>query len=344
MKKFMLLFLIALLLFSFSTATFADNLAFSEYQSNDAQTLYNFWITYHSQIRPFGPSLEPTDAFLADINNDSAPELVVFFSYVGPGGPSFVVYKNNNGYVILDDRFITSSGTGIHHDLHLILENNGDLKILDHYLSYGPGELAEESVALTRYESGNHVVEQYADVHYYNGVSYSTEVGGENRISCTKQEAENLIRNFYSSLSQNVVFSSEFDHKQSDNFFEIWDMQKQLRNCIKVFLDNEKIEFDQPPIIVDDRTLVPLRAIFEAMGATVDWDEHTKTVTSTKGQTTISMTIEKQEMYKNGELITLDVVPQLVGGRTLVPVRAVAEGFNCKVDWDEENQTVMIKP
>ncbi len=116
-----------------------------------------------------------------------------------------------------------------------------------------------------------------------------------------------------------------------------------VEKAIKVTLDGKKIIFDQPPIIVDGRTLVPLRAIFEELGATVNWDGNTQTVTSTKGQTTISMAIGKTEMYKNGKLITLDVVPQLVGGRTLVPVRAVAEGFDCKVDWDGDNQTVIIK-
>ena len=54
------------------------------------------------------------------------------------------------------------------------------------------------------------------------------------------------------------------------------------------------------------------------------------------------MSIEKPEMYKNGNSIMLDVVPQLVGERTLVPIRAVAEGFNCKVYWDGENRTVII--
>lgn len=113
-------------------------------------------------------------------------------------------------------------------------------------------------------------------------------------------------------------------------------------NEISVVLDGKSILFDQPPIIVDGRTLVPLRAIFEELGATVDWDGNTQTVTSTKGKTTISMTIGNAEMYKNGELIVLDVPPQLIGDRTLVPVRAVAEGFDCHVDWDGDTRTVII--
>ena len=126
----------------------------------------------------------------------------------------------------------------------------------------------------------------------------------------------------------NYDYISEKKYKQSD---------------IIVLLDNKKIIFDQQPIIKNGRTLVPLRAIFEGLDATVNWAENTQTVTSVKGKTTISMSIGKAEMYKNGKLITLDVVPQLVGGRTLIPVRAVAEAFDCKVDWDGETRTVIIK-
>jgi len=111
---------------------------------------------------------------------------------------------------------------------------------------------------------------------------------------------------------------------------------------IKVFLNGKRIRFDQPPIIQDGRTLVPLRAIFEAMEATVEWDDKTKTVTAKKGDTTIVMTIGNKTMKKNGEEIVLDVPPQIVNGRTLVPARAVAESFGAEVGWDGSTRTVTI--
>ena len=107
-------------------------------------------------------------------------------------------------------------------------------------------------------------------------------------------------------------------------------------------MDNKESNFDQPPIIVDNRVLVPLRAIFEALGANVSWQGETKTVISTKGETTISMSIGNSQMYRNGEVIILDVVPMLINNRTLVPVRAVAECFDCKVDWNGNSRTVII--
>jgi len=111
---------------------------------------------------------------------------------------------------------------------------------------------------------------------------------------------------------------------------------------IKVLLNGTEIAFDQPPIIEEGRTLVPMRAIFEAMGATVDWNGDTRTVTGTKDDIVVMMQIGNNVITKNGQEIMLDVPPQIVNDRTLVPVRAVAESFNAQVDWNGETRTVII--
>ncbi len=112
---------------------------------------------------------------------------------------------------------------------------------------------------------------------------------------------------------------------------------------IKVTLNGSEISFDVAPRLMSDITMVPLRAIFEAMGADVDWDEPTLTVTAVKDGTTVKMTIGVYEISVNGKPITLEVAPVQIDDRTLVPVRAVAESFGALVDWDDANQTVIIK-
>ncbi len=99
---------------------------------------------------------------------------------------------------------------------------------------------------------------------------------------------------------------------------------------------------DVPPQIINDRTMVPLRAIFEALGAQVDWNGDTRTITGTKGDTTITMQIDNLTMTKNGAESALDTPPQIVNDRTLVPVRAIAESFDCTVDWNGDTRTVTI--
>ncbi len=100
--------------------------------------------------------------------------------------------------------------------------------------------------------------------------------------------------------------------------------------------------YGQEATIVDGRTLVPLRAIFDALGATVEWDKETETVTSVLGQTEISITIGESKLLKNGEEIPLDVPAQIMNGRTLVPVRAISDSFGVAVDWDGETRTVIL--
>jgi len=111
---------------------------------------------------------------------------------------------------------------------------------------------------------------------------------------------------------------------------------------IRVVLNSKELSFDVPPQIIDDRTMVPMRAIFEALGADVEWSGDTQTITATQGDTIITMQIGNAAIIVNGEAITLDVSPLIVDGRTLVPVRAVAEGLNADVEWNAGTRTVMI--
>lgn len=99
----------------------------------------------------------------------------------------------------------------------------------------------------------------------------------------------------------------------------------------------------QPPIIREGRTLVPMRAIFEALDATVDWDGEAQTITAAHGDTSVVMQIGSNTMTKNGETVTLDVPPELVNGTTLIPVRAVSEAFGLPVEWDAEYNLVVIR-
>ena len=112
---------------------------------------------------------------------------------------------------------------------------------------------------------------------------------------------------------------------------------------INVILNGEKLVFtDVAPFIVDGRTLVPLRAIFEALGAEIEWNDETKTVTSKGGGVTVSFTIGSTELIRNGEVVVLDVPSQIYESRTVVPVRAIAESFGAKVSWVAETRTVDI--
>lgn len=136
----------------------------------------------------------------------------------------------------------------------------------------------------------------------------------------------------YGTNSSDVLNSEELD------FLE----RTLLQDRIFVYLNGTALAFDQEPFIENGTTLVPLRVIFESLGATVDWDNDTRTVTAVKGNTTVQLTIGSNVLYKNGQSIALNAPARIEGTRTMVPVRAIAEAFGCDVDWDSATRSVII--
>lgn len=97
------------------------------------------------------------------------------------------------------------------------------------------------------------------------------------------------------------------------------------------------------PIILYGRTVLPIRAVVEVMGGTIEWDPKTSKVTIKARGVVIEMWIDSNSMKVNGVQKEIDVAPASIKGRTMVPVRFVAENLNCTLDWDSVNQKVTIK-
>ena len=112
---------------------------------------------------------------------------------------------------------------------------------------------------------------------------------------------------------------------------------------INVVVNGRPITMDVPPVIRDGRTLAPLRAIFEALGASVEWDATTSTITSRRNDRTIILQIDNPTARVNNAPIALSVPPVVIGGRTMVPVRFIAESLGATVTWDEQTRTVIVQ-
>lgn len=112
--------------------------------------------------------------------------------------------------------------------------------------------------------------------------------------------------------------------------------------ALSVTYNADPIEFDVPPQNINGRLLVPMRAIFEALGASVEWDPSTQTATGTLDERIVSVTIGKTTAYANGRPVTLDVPAQVIESRTLVPLRFIAESLDTNVQWDATTGTARI--
>lgn len=96
------------------------------------------------------------------------------------------------------------------------------------------------------------------------------------------------------------------------------------------------------PVIVNDRTLIPVRSLIETMGGTVDWNEETQTATLTYDEDEIRLTLNSTTAYLNDEAQTLDVAPVSINDRTMLPIRFISESLAFEVEWDGDTQTVTI--
>lgn len=121
---------------------------------------------------------------------------------------------------------------------------------------------------------------------------------------------------------------------------------------VPVFIKDKEVKFDVPPVIKGGRTLIPVRAITNALGADVEWDAKTQTVTVSKAvydsvygvsTTVITLKLDSDTILVNGKEVKIDVPAQLVSNRTMVPIRFIAQALNQEIDFDAETGAVLVK-
>lgn len=95
--------------------------------------------------------------------------------------------------------------------------------------------------------------------------------------------------------------------------------------------------------VVNNRTLVPLRSIFEELGATVNFDQNSKTVTATKGNTNVWLKIGSKSTKVNGKSLNIDVPAQVIKGKMFVPLRFISESLGSTVSWNKRYGTAIIE-
>lgn len=153
------------------------------------------------------------------------------------------------------------------------------------------------------------------------------------KLSDNTASAGNKQNNNSSTDKENNVSSED----KTDNISD------EKTDNISVTVNGKPVIFpDQQPVIQNDRTLVPLRGVFEALGAEVEWNDETKTVKSVKGDINISLSIGSDKLYVNDKETVIDVPAQIINDRTMIPLRTVAESFECKTDWDAAAKNVII--
>lgn len=115
---------------------------------------------------------------------------------------------------------------------------------------------------------------------------------------------------------------------------------------VNLLVEGKAVETDQPAVIVESRTMVPVRVVAETLGSTVDWDAETKTVTFTQDAMTASMVVGDTKLTIAVDDVVsdmaVDVPASIINSRTMVPIRFLSETFGYGVEWDAETKTVNV--
>ncbi len=118
--------------------------------------------------------------------------------------------------------------------------------------------------------------------------------------------------------------------------------QNNASDEIKIFINGQLLEADVDPAVAGESILVPMRAVFEEIGAEVTWDEASQTATCSKGGTIVALTLNEMTAYVNGEAQQLDVPAQVIGERILAPLRFVSEALGASVEWKDNPPAVYM--
>ncbi|RXI96495.1 hypothetical protein DS745_22560 [Anaerobacillus alkaliphilus] len=172
---------------------------------------------------------------------------------------------------------------------------------------------------------------------YYNAGAMNTKVRS---LSPTGGHSGNMVPIFASGVGAET-FNGVFDNTEVPKV--IAQLAGVNLETIKVFVNEKRVRFAVQPLIQNNRTLVPIREVSEALGAEVKWNQATKTVTLLKGDTTVTLTIGQNKALRNGQTLTLETPAQVIGGRTLLPLRFISEAFGATVDWNQATKVVSIK-
>ena len=155
-------------------------------------------------------------------------------------------------------------------------------------------------------------------------------------------------------VSQGIVSSYTFADVTSNHTIRATFEKEQTQTVITLQIgksafsvDGISKTLDSPPVIKSGRTLVPIRAIIEALGGGVGWDGTTRKATVTLGRVTIELWIGSSVARVNGVTTRIDstnlkVVPEIISGRTMLPLRFVSETLGCSVDWVDATKTITI--
>lgn len=345
MKKF--LSLLICLMMVFSTTVFAA-------PDESAEKMLTDFYNNYKDILFLDPDAKIEVAFLADVDNDKEPELLVS---AGAYFYGLSVYKVKDGTVKLHDTITCERGTGINENYGFLLGEDGSMYLYkDNTNAQIPSEYTIYTFTEYDLDKSSSVPSASLTVKIPTDESMDEAtytVLGEEPLKMSVAEAKIMVEAFRNAVAPYTVWSRD----ENSNYIDletIWNRQKALYNVvnsvhIKLQIGNpvmilngvsKTVDAENAPVIRNKRTLVSANVV-EALGGTVQNSNNGET-TIIYAENTIKFTANSNVAIVNGNEVILDATPIIANDTAMLPIRFIAESFGFSVEWDEAIQKVTI--
>ena len=249
-----------------------------------------------------------------------------------------------------------SGGIPIINDGHELFIRNGKLQYkYNRYLTQGLGDIALSQNGVAKqgiiYESVD--IGEIIQVHDY--LFANLVYDGTNCPDKIAVSKDGVYFTIISIPEENCWLSDVFELKDNRFEFDITNSSKyyscpieQIDEALNVSdiyvqFQDKILGFETPPVIEDGSTLVPMRFLFEQMGADVEWNQVTQTATATLDNTAVTFAIDDTNAEVNNTPATMDVPARLINGKSMVPLRFLSEEMGFEVTWNQESRTAFIE-
>jgi hypothetical protein len=189
----------------------------------------------------------------------------------------------------------------------------------------------------TGYRDVNQLIsDKFGNIYFSNnkGTLYSLDKDGYERFIVIGQDdyVDSIAKIIVNSIGSVNIFSDVL------GLITIGDKQQP----IKVLNNNKELYLSTNPVVKDGFSLVPLREIFEELGATVKWNQEDHSITANKNDTQIIIHIDSLIAQKNNTNLNLDIAPTIIDNKTMVPLRFIGESFGRIIHWDGINKEINL--
>lgn len=281
---------------------------------------------------------------IIDMDNDSIPELAVKENKNDQNGVYIYTLDGNKAVKIYDYNDYDVYSSNVKVDIGITKGKDG---VIYAVIITGTGGNDQHSEHDFLYKNGNSM-DRKIKVNY-NSSDLNARYMVDNTV--VNKSVYDATMKQYMDFNDNSGSGSSFEYipkMEMDTVRTALDTIEQAKrekdsDIIRIYINGDELKTDSYPVIINGTTMVPMRDIFEALNSNVRWEAETKSVTATRGNKAIRLTVNSRNAEVNGELKILNEAPFVNEKQTtMVPLRFISESLGAEVEWNGTDRVITI--